>query len=531
MTASELKVRISADTSNVKKGLAETKKQVKDLSKDVKETTKQTKSQVSGLGKSLLKLAAVTHAFRKLTRATKDGINNIYEYSKAFNTMMSKDMDRLATAGLYFKNSLGALVAPIINIITPAVEYIVDKIVQAMNYISKTIAELTGQKTWTKAVYYQTEYKDSIDDTTKSANRLKATLLGIDELNLLTKDSGSGSIAKMGEDYKKMFEEVEIEGKKTFSDIWEDFVQRGNSKWALFAGAAASLLALKLGGAFEGLFAGAGAAGLLGKFTAVLLSAFGGFRLGNWLYYNIPGIHDWADDLMDNGLGQFIDNVIDGYDILEDYAIEWGDKILDAGEDAWNSFLVWLDKHDVVNLEIEVDKEKAKQTFQNVLDMLIDMSGIGKDNGKDNKKDNTNNTADPGGYNPNFNPGYDSKKPTFVSKETGPSTTTKWTKPIAFKAGGGFVDSGELFMARENGTTEMVGSIGNKTAVANNDQIVSALATANEGVIETLIQTNRMLISAIENKNMNVSISDEQIVRSAARGNNLYKRQTGVSLL
>ena len=130
-TASELKVRISADTSGVKKGIAETKKQVKDLSKEVKETTKQTKTQVSGLGKSLLKLAAVTHAFRKLTKATKDGINNIYEYGRAFNTTMSKNMDKLASAGLYFKNSLGALVAPIINVITPAVEYIVDKIVQA----------------------------------------------------------------------------------------------------------------------------------------------------------------------------------------------------------------------------------------------------------------------------------------------------------------------------------------------------------------------------------------------------------------
>lgn len=41
---------------------------------------------------------------------------------------------------------------------------------------------------------------------------------------------------------------------------------------------------------------------------------------------------------------------------------------------------------------------------------------------------------------------------------------------------GGFVDSGQLFMARENGIPEMVGQIGNRTAVANNDQIVEAVA-------------------------------------------------------
>jgi len=54
------------------------------------------------------------------------------------------------------------------------------------------------------------------------------------------------------------------------------------------------------------------------------------------------------------------------------------------------------------------------------------------------------------------------------------------------KASGGFVDSGELFVARESGP-ELVGSIGNQTAVANNDQIVAAVsagvANAVSGVL------------------------------------------------
>lgn len=43
-------------------------------------------------------------------------------------------------------------------------------------------------------------------------------------------------------------------------------------------------------------------------------------------------------------------------------------------------------------------------------------------------------------------------------------------------ATGGFPTSGQLFMARENGIPEMVGKIGNRTAVANNDQITEAVA-------------------------------------------------------
>ena len=42
-------------------------------------------------------------------------------------------------------------------------------------------------------------------------------------------------------------------------------------------------------------------------------------------------------------------------------------------------------------------------------------------------------------------------------------------------ATGGFPDAGQMFIAREAGA-EMVGSIGGRTAVANNDQIVAGIS-------------------------------------------------------
>lgn len=45
-------------------------------------------------------------------------------------------------------------------------------------------------------------------------------------------------------------------------------------------------------------------------------------------------------------------------------------------------------------------------------------------------------------------------------------------------ASGGYPESGQFFMARENGIPEMVGRIGNKTAVANNEQITTAITNA-----------------------------------------------------
>ena len=65
-----------------------------------------------------------------------------------------------------------------------------------------------------------------------------------------------------------------------------------------------------------------------------------------------------------------------------------------------------------------------------------------------------------------------------ISYDVKPSgkSNSSYQVGLKFKADGGFVDSGEMFVARENGLTEYVGSFGNKTAVANNDQIVKGIS-------------------------------------------------------
>lgn len=65
------------------------------------------------------------------------------------------------------------------------------------------------------------------------------------------------------------------------------------------------------------------------------------------------------------------------------------------------------------------------------------------------------------------------------------------------RAEGGFVDTGQLFVAREKGP-EMVGTIGGHTAVANNDQIVEAISV---GVAKAMMATG--------GKNTTVNITAE----------------------
>ena len=93
------------------------------------------------------------------------------------------------------------------------------------------------------------------------------------------------------------------------------------------------------------------------------------------------------------------------------------------------------------------------------------------------------------------------------------------------RASGGFVDQGQLFVARESGP-EMVGSIGNRTAVANNDQIVSGIAqgvqSANEaqnGLLAQLVAIGAKLL----NKELVVTPSAE-LGQVMQRSSQLYAR-------
>ena len=68
---------------------------------------------------------------------------------------------------------------------------------------------------------------------------------------------------------------------------------------------------------------------------------------------------------------------------------------------------------------------------------------------------------------------------------------------VSLYESGGFPDYGEMFIAREDGP-ELVGRIGNRAAVANNDQIVEGIASANDGVINAIYAMAQRIVTAIE---------------------------------
>lgn len=141
----------------------------------------------------------------KLRSALVDGYKNLARYSSRTNTAISSLMSALDR----LKNSFASAFDPILRAAAPALVTLINLISEAVSRIGMLVAALTGAKTFTKATTIQEDYAKSLDKTSKSAKKAKATLASFDELNILddkdaTKDDGSV-------DPSKMFEQVPID--------------------------------------------------------------------------------------------------------------------------------------------------------------------------------------------------------------------------------------------------------------------------------------------------------------------------------
>lgn len=88
-------------------------------------------------------------------------------------------------------------------------------------------------------------------------------------------------------------------------------------------------------------------------------------------------------------------------------------------------------------------------------------------------------------------------------------------KNINGYATGGFPQSGELYMARENGVNEFVGSFGNRNVVANNDQIVDGVASGVSSAIQPLVTIARAIYKRMDGTGVSgTGVSKTQFVNA-----------------
>jgi len=182
----------------------------KKLALHVRDVTKKLAGFLAAI-KRIAVYRAIRTALKEISQGFREGMENLYQYSLLMNGTFAQSMDTIATSALYAKDSLAAMAAPIINVLAPAIDFLVDKFVDALNTVNELIASLTGATTWTRALKYPKAYAEALDGANGRAKELRATLLGFDEINRLD-DNKKGSRGSAADelDYSQLFTEETV---------------------------------------------------------------------------------------------------------------------------------------------------------------------------------------------------------------------------------------------------------------------------------------------------------------------------------
>ena len=181
--------------------------------------------------------------FNKLRSGIKDGINSLVMFSDRAN----KSLSLLTSDMSYVGNSVAAAFEPILNIVAPVIDQIVDYAVAGINAVGAFIASITGQTSYTVAVKNIKDYRDSLNGTASAGDaasdatdklkdktdELKRELMGFDEIEKFSEDldnaansgsgSGSGSGNGSGTEDPILFTKKDIPGAvSNFAELVKD---------------------------------------------------------------------------------------------------------------------------------------------------------------------------------------------------------------------------------------------------------------------------------------------------------------------
>lgn len=150
----------------------------------------------SGLGR-IIRYRIIRAIIANITKAMKEGLETIYDYSKAIGGIDSskaqKTLDTISTSLATMRSAGGAMLASMLNSLLPVINTFSNAIINAMNNVTAFMSALSGKNKYSKAKNVFTAFKEEADSTVKKASAVaKSLTMGIDELNVLN-DSGSGS--------------------------------------------------------------------------------------------------------------------------------------------------------------------------------------------------------------------------------------------------------------------------------------------------------------------------------------------------
>lgn len=152
----------------------------KSLGKGLANKAKQAVSSLKGLGKSsnkvsqsilklsnMFKLMLIRMAMRAAIQGVKEGMQNLVQYSDSANQSMSNLMSGMT----YLKNSFAAAFAPILSIVAPVLNTLINLLATAVGYINQFFSALGGGGTFVRAKKANEDYAKSLKSTGGAAKQ------------------------------------------------------------------------------------------------------------------------------------------------------------------------------------------------------------------------------------------------------------------------------------------------------------------------------------------------------------------------
>ena len=110
----------------------------------------------------------------------------------------------------------------------------------------------------------------------------------------------------------------------------------------------------------------------------------------------------------------------------------------------------------------------------------------------------------------------------FAGGAQGAGTAISGGSYVEFAASGGTFDKGQLFIANEAGP-ELIGNVGGKSTVTNQEQFTQGLIDANAMVVEAVMQ----VVAAVNNKDFDVYMDSQKVGQSVTQYQNNMARRFG----
>ena len=537
----EIRLKATAETKEAEKNLKELSKTVQETGASVDEASvttekasksyavlenavKKTRSPFRNLLKDLGRVAKyriLRGIITGIAKGFKEGWDNMYQWSKALNGEFANAMDSISASITKMKNSLAVASAPLIEWLAPKVEALANAFAELATKVSYFFALLTGADH-----YYSvnTGYIEEYASAAGTAAKKVRTLLKFDEINRLEQNNkGSGGSGGKKVDFSNMFQ------KKNINDVMERLLP----DW-LKNLVTDSDLKLKIKQLIPDIssLTKIGVIALIGSAINKLLGWTGAATTGTGIMSTgIPAVALglWVSSILPNFTGLDKNSTIGKVtQTLSAFLTAGGVAFTASGGNLAAAAIVgtiaaalslWVNKTEPIVAAEQTRGIPDKIANQLNLKKQGDRYTTGLNTGVDLSVTNASVTEAAGitkGIAMSLNNKYKhwtvpaevEMKITKVSISGKKDVTLdvggyrdangNVRNEIMLKgmASGGFLNQGDVFIAREAGP-EMVGQIGNRTAVANNDQIVqgiaSGVATAQSAQNALLREQNAIL--------------------------------------